>query len=235
MDRGERIDDAPRQAGGASRPSRRSRLRGSDQTPGYRKILAGAVSSFGSFGFGKTTVEDIAARAHVSKPLFYRYFENKEHVFEVVVADALMEWNEVLADAVSRAEGCADALRILHETSVDYARTRPFVHRLFTRDTEWMLATHSDVIERGSAVLRRLIEQILQRGLAAGEVRSDLQIEDMADLVLEIHLAYTTRIVVGGAPPGPRLVAATIECMLSGMLAPQTGSTPGKSTRGAGN
>ena len=224
MDGGKRFDSSPEHEG-STRRSRRLPLRGSDQPPGYRKILAGAADAFESFGFAKTTVEDIATRGRVSKPLFYRYFENKEHVFEVVVADALAEWNEVLAEAVSRAEGSANALRILHETSVEYAQTRPLVHRLFTRDTELMLATQSNVIEQGSAVLRHLIEQILQRGVAAGEMRSDLRVEDMADFVLEIHLAYTTRTVVGGAPPQPRLVAATVECMLSGMLAPQTAPT----------
>ncbi|MAG32010.1 MAG: hypothetical protein CL908_14095 [Deltaproteobacteria bacterium] len=124
-------DTAGHKGGGAGR---RSRRRDADQTPGYRKILAGAADAFGrlrDLRLRKDHCGGHRRKAQVSKPLFYRYFENKEHVFEVVASDTLAEWNAVLADAVSRAANTADALRMLHETSLDYARTLPFVHRLF--------------------------------------------------------------------------------------------------------
>ena len=32
-------------------------------------------------GYANTTVEDITARARVAKPVFYRYFSDKQHAF----------------------------------------------------------------------------------------------------------------------------------------------------------
>ena len=40
---------------------------------------------FGTYGFSKSTVQEIAATALVSKPLFYRQFKNKQDVFEAVI------------------------------------------------------------------------------------------------------------------------------------------------------
>jgi TetR/AcrR family transcriptional repressor of uid operon len=185
----------------------------------HRRLVAAAMEVFGRLGLSKTTVQDIVTAAQVSRPLFYRRFRNKEHVFEVVVDQLITEWNETLVDEVSRASGgTAGALRVLHEVSLEYGRARPLFHRLLTRDTQFLLSTQSEVLDRGSAALRHLIEEILRRGVKSGEVRADVQIEHMADLLTEIHIAYTDRVVITGAPLDPALSKGIRECMLWGVL-----------------
>lgn len=197
-----------------------------------RRLVAAAMEVFGRLGFSKTTVQDIVAAAQVSRPLFYRRFRNKEHVFEVVVDQLLTEWNETLVDEVSRASGgTAGALRVLHEVSLEYGRARPLFHRLLTRDTQLLLSTQSEVLDRGSAALRHLIGEILRRGASSGEVRADLQIEHMADLLTEIHVAYTDRVVITGAPLDPLLSEGILECMLRGVLCIATPAQPASSVR----
>lgn len=197
-----------------------------------RRLVAAAMEVFGRLGFSKTTVQDIVAAAQVSRPFFYRRFRNKEHVFEVVVDQLLTEWNETLVDEVSRASGgTAGALRVLHEVSLEYGRARPLFHRLLTRDTQLLLSTQSEVLDRGSAALRHLIGEILRRGASSGEVRADLQIEHMADLLTEIHVAYTDRVVITGAPLDPLLSEGILECMLRGVLCIATPAQPASSVR----
>ena len=65
-------------------------------SPARDRIIAAAIEVFGSFGFAKATIQEIAAAAHVSKPLFYRHFDNKQHVFEVVVDRVFTDWRESL-------------------------------------------------------------------------------------------------------------------------------------------
>lgn len=192
--------------------------------PGHRRIVAAATEVFGQLGYQKTTIQDIVAGAGVSRPLFYRRFRDKEHVFEIVVDELITEWNETLVDAVSRASGgTAGALRALHEVSLEYGRSRPLLHRLLTRDTQLLLATQSDVIERGTAALRGVIDGILRRGVASGEVRRDVAVAHMTDLLTEIHLAYTDRVVISGAPLAPSLVEGVLACMLHGVLSGRAG------------
>ena len=194
--------------------------------PGHDRIVTAATEVFGEVGFQKATIQDIVARAGVSRPLFYRRFPDKRRVFEVVADRLITEWNETLIDEVSRASGgAAGALRILHEASLEYGRARPLFHLILTRDTQLLLATESDVIERGSRALRSLIETILRSGAEAGEIRADIEIEHMADLFTEIHLAYTDRVVIDDAPLAPALSDGILACMLTGVLTnPGTGN-----------
>ena len=186
---------------------------------GRHRILAAATEVFGEVGFYKATIQDIVAQAGVSRPLFYRRFTDKTHVFEVVVDRLITEWNETLVDEVSRSSGgAAGALRVLHEASLAYGLARPLFHLILTRDTQLLLATAGDVIERGSSALRRLIEEILRRGVEAGEVRADVAIEHIADLLSEIHLAYSDRVVIDDAPLAPALSDGILACMLTGVL-----------------
>ncbi len=187
---------------------------------GQNRILAAASEVFGAAGFHKATILDIVAAAGVSRPLFYRRFRDKTHVFEVVVDQLITEWNETLVDEVSRASGgAAGALRVLHEASLAYGRTRPLFHLLLTRDTQLLLATETDVIEKGSRALRNLIGEILTRGLEAGEIRGDVDVEHMADLLTAIHLAYSDRVVIEDTPLDASLSDGIVACMLTGVLA----------------
>jgi TetR/AcrR family transcriptional regulator, transcriptional repressor of aconitase len=39
------------------------------------------------FGYGKTSLDDIARRANISRPLIYKSFENKEQIFRGVIEE----------------------------------------------------------------------------------------------------------------------------------------------------
>jgi hypothetical protein len=123
-------------------------------------------------------------------------------------------------------------LRVLHEVSLEYGRARPLFHRLLTRDTQFLLSTQSEVLDRGSAALRHLIEEILRQGVKSGEVRADVEIEHMADLLTEIHVAYTDRVVITGAPLDPALTEGILECMLRGVLCHSEHDAAGKPGKG---
>lgn len=54
------------------------------------RILHSARWCFLNFGFAKTSFEDIAKRANISRTSLYRIFKNKEDVFTAVFADWLV-------------------------------------------------------------------------------------------------------------------------------------------------
>uniref|UniRef100_UPI00334274F8 TetR/AcrR family transcriptional regulator n=1 Tax=Castellaniella defragrans TaxID=75697 RepID=UPI00334274F8 len=55
----------------------------------YAQILDAARWCFLNFGFSKTSLEDIARRAGISRSLLYRSFKDKEHLFVCVFEDLL--------------------------------------------------------------------------------------------------------------------------------------------------
>jgi len=52
-----------------------------------RAILDAALACFLQFGFAKTSLDDIAKRANLSRPLLYRKYKNKEDIFGAVYDD----------------------------------------------------------------------------------------------------------------------------------------------------
>jgi AcrR family transcriptional regulator len=80
-----------------------------------RQILAGARASFLQFGFAKTSLEDIAQRANISRPLIYRTFKNKEEIFRAMYEDLFEGRYERVAAIVAGRASKRDKLRQIYE------------------------------------------------------------------------------------------------------------------------
>lgn len=199
---------------------------GSQESAARRRILAAAIQVFGTHGFAKSTIQEIAAAAHVSKPLFYRQFRDKHDVFEAVIERVFADWHEAMTERVARTEETTvAALRALFVESLEYAQARPLLNRLLTRDSQLLLSTQSGVWDRACRALRDLMEQILRRGVAAGEVRTDVPIEPMADLLTEISFVYTNRQLHTGMAIGRPLAENVLLC-LTAAVAPSAPARP---------
>ena len=57
------------------------------ETKRRRILVAAARECFLTFGFAKTSLDDIAKKASVSRPLIYRSFKNKEDLLAAVFVD----------------------------------------------------------------------------------------------------------------------------------------------------
>lgn len=78
------------------------------------RILSSAEELFFSFGYTKTTTEDIAREASVSKRTLYKYFKSKTHILEVMVNKLTnilaTELNKIIQSDASFPEKMHDAL-----------------------------------------------------------------------------------------------------------------------------
>lgn len=187
-------------------------------SPARDRIIAAAIEVFGSFGFAKATIQEIAAAAHVSKPLFYRHFDNKQHVFEVVVDRVFTDWRESLMGRGAEIDGGYEAaLGTLLVSALEYGQARPLLGRLLTRDSQVLLATTSDVWSRACDALREIIGGLLEAGIRDGEIRDDLPVEHMADFLTEIHFTFANRQILSGVSVEPGRAHSIVTCMLEGV------------------
>ena len=163
----------------------------------YDRILSAARGSFARFGFKKTTVEEISSRARVSKALVYKHFHSKEQIFETVVRHVVEEWSDSLGHEVAAAgPGARDRLAAMHRGTIALA-SRPGLGELVGRRAQLVLQGWSDVIERATTRWKQEIETILRDGVESGEIRADLDVESMADVIGELTPAFGNRAVLG--------------------------------------
>lgn len=139
-----------------------------------QELLAAALDLFVERGYAAARLDDVAARAGVSKGTLYLYFENKEELFKAVVREHLVS---ALAEAEDYIERSAGSSRDLLRTFILSWWERIGQTKL-SGISKLMMAEsgnfpdvarfyHDEVISRCNA----LIVGILERGIISGEFR----------------------------------------------------------------
>lgn len=91
-----------------------------------REIVAAALVVFAERGFAATRIEEIAARAGVSKGSIYLYFDTKEALFGAVVGQAIAPNIERMTAMASAWSGSfADLVRLLLPRFAEVANNSP--------------------------------------------------------------------------------------------------------------
>lgn len=149
------------------------------------ELVAAALELFVEKGFAGTRLEDVAARAGVSKGTLYLYFDSKEALFKAVIQEGIVPVLEEGAGLVDRFTGSsADLLRaLLGEWSQRIGNTHlAGVPKLMISEAgnfpELAIYYHDAVITRGRDLMRRTLE----RGIASGEFRA-IDVETAIDLI----------------------------------------------------
>lgn len=140
-----------------------------------QELLAAALDLFVERGYAATRLDDVAARAGVSKGTLYLYFDNKEELFKAVVRENVVpllgEGDEMVDNFVGPT---ADLFReIMHVWWERMGNTKlSGLSKLMMAEAnnfpEVAQFYHDEVISRGNAMIGRM----LQRGIERGEFRN---------------------------------------------------------------
>jgi AcrR family transcriptional regulator len=138
------------------------------------EILAAALESFAARGFAATRLEDVAARAGISKGTLYLYFKSKEELFEAVVRARLLPNLERVEALAASFEGPSALLleRLLLTIGGVVGSQIGAIPKLVIAEAgnfpDLARFYLDEVVRRGL----RLIGTILRRGIARGEFRA---------------------------------------------------------------
>ena len=106
------------------------------------QLIEAAASAFLGRGFEKTSMEDVAQAAGVSRLIVYRNFESKEDLYRAVLRQLLVE----VGDAFSGLSFEDVAERGAATVMLPVARAHPDAFRLLWRDA-WHQPSFADVAE----------------------------------------------------------------------------------------
>ncbi len=104
-----------------------------------RRILDAAYALFLDFGFRRMTMEDVAKRVGVSRITIYRYYRDKDALFQAV---ALRESRRAMRDIQQQLAALTDPEQLFVEGFVQtalQARRHPLIQRLLETEPEWLL------------------------------------------------------------------------------------------------
>ena len=129
-----------------------------------RIILDAALEIFSTYGFRGSTVDQIAARAGMSKPNLLYYFPRKQDIYVTVLEETLEEWLRPLGELDAQGDPVEELRRYI-TAKLEMAARKPEASRLFANEilhgapaVSGFLKTHlKTLVDQKAAVIRQWV------------------------------------------------------------------------------
>lgn len=149
------------------------------------QIVAAANEHFKHFGYGKTTVSDLAKAIGFSKAYIYKFFDSKQAIGQAICASCLATIPVAALEAMRDARNASDKLRLFFRAITTTSANLYFDQRKLFEIAEissterWPSWTaHCDTI------LQMLVE-ILVEGRKAGEFERKTPLDETARAIMQ--------------------------------------------------
>jgi len=151
----------------------------------HQRILDATLELLGEQGFAEMSVEAVAARAAVGKATIYRRWSSKEDLVGAAIATLRPELPPI--DTGNIRDDLVTVAREILRFKKAQART-------FNVDISWLMprlsmetAKHAELHELYQREVvrphRRVVTELIERGVARGELRSDIDHELLTDML----------------------------------------------------
>lgn len=150
--------------------------------PTQNRIIEGALRCFDEVGIAKTTIENIASEAGVTRPTVYKYFAGKEAILEEIARRETVKVRSEVRKQLERNTGFAAQTTDVLFLSIRIASANPYILRL-VESHEFQLASL-----KPTGLLfqmqRAWWEPALMQAASSGELANDF---DLDEAVIWLH------------------------------------------------
>ena len=191
------------------------------------QIMDAALTVFSHLGFERASMDDIAKEAGVSKGALYLYYKSKDAIIakllQLFFDQALKQVKLLAAGEGSVTEQLLAFTRVLTREMDRMAAMQPISLQFYA-----IAARHATIRQHLRAYFadyRALMEEVIQRGIAQGELRADISpaetavtltalLEGLALLWLidpqatdwHVQVESSTQLLIQGLSASPRLL-----------------------------
>lgn len=174
------------------------------------KILAAALDEFSERGYHGASIDDIAARAGVTKGAVYYWFEDKDDLARDLARSLWERLKEAAAATLDPAENVIASLQRGFDAYLVALRELGQA-RFFLRDV-WSLPPSDDDRDDAYAYVRAFLEE----GIARGEI-APLDADAMAHVLVGMYSEATLHILqTGAAGPTVEVVRRLVTSLAAG-------------------
>jgi AcrR family transcriptional regulator len=183
-----------------------------------KRLIDAALDCFLDYGISKTSLTDVAQRAHVSRTSTYRAFQDKQGLIAAVVHAEAETFVDALDDAVDWSAPMPDALASAVSFSLEYLQNHALLQRLITLEPDQLTTVLINKPGETSLVemlLPAVVDRFVRTHNEVLRVPLDQAAEWLIRITISMLLNPTTRL------PDPHRVA---ELLLQGLVAQGNGT-----------
>lgn len=155
------------------------------------QILEAANQCFTQLGIQRTSVQDVARMASVSRGTVYRYFEDRNILIDAAIEFGAQKFYRLVAAAMAKKSTLAEKLGAMAETHATILLDHRTRNRLMADDAELMRHMISD----GDSAVRRSTQFLLpyvQEAKKKGEVGSGVDVTAASEWLARIIYSFST-------------------------------------------
>lgn len=163
---------------------------GAEVSEPHRNVLDAAFELFCRQGIQRTTMDDVARKAGLSRITVYRRVSSKEALVEMVVLREFRRYFDQFLLEVGRADNVEDRVVAGFVGSLKAIRRNPLIEGLMTNDPDLLVPS---VLGEGGTTMRVVGDFLagqLQREQEAGTVDAGVDVGLVAELMVRISSSF---------------------------------------------
>jgi TetR/AcrR family transcriptional regulator, repressor for uid operon len=154
------------------------------------RILDAAYELFCHIGIQRSTMEDVARRAGVSRITVYRRFATKSALVDQLVRREIRRYFDQFRIDIERAETAADRVVLGFVSSLRAFRHNPLIGGLMAADPDALLPSTIGDGGRTLASVREFVAGQLRREQDAGNVSGEVDVDIVAELMVRVCSSF---------------------------------------------
>lgn len=154
-----------------------------------KRVLDAATEEFATYGFENTSIQQIAKKAEISVGSVYKYFENKDELFAMVVKENLSLLEELLLHHLSSSEDVIVKAESVLKELLKFSKKHPQLIKLYCAITTGNNTEFSRVLaQRVESISAKVYTEVIEKAQGSGDVRKDIDPKFFAFLLDNVFM-----------------------------------------------
>jgi AcrR family transcriptional regulator len=154
------------------------------------RVLDSAYEQFCRMGIRRSTMEDVAKRAGVSRITVYRRFATKDALVEQVIRREFRRYFDQFLVDIEQARTLADRVVLGFVSSLQAIRRNPLIGGLMDVEPDVLVPSMIGDEGRTLATVQRFVAGQLRREQHAGNLATEVDVELVAEMMARVSASF---------------------------------------------
>ena len=160
------------------------------------QIIAAADEHFSHYGYGKTTVSDLAKAIGFSKAYIYKFFESKQAIGEAICAKCLGSVTLAVEESIRGGRSATDKFRRLFRTINELSTELFFTDRKLYDIAAYSCAEKWPSAEAYCDKVEAIVADIILEGRESGEFERKTPLDEACRAIMQVMQPFMNPVML---------------------------------------